>query len=189
MKKQFIFFIPFLIFSFRGICQRTAEARFTPPVCYCVPVAIVNQPISSTFGCINNSVHQFTVGVTGTGPFTYQWKENNINIVDSVNYTGSSTATLIITNPAFNLNGKRYRCVVTNCNGTAVITDNNAIINVKSLESDINKDGVTDNFDMLLLSQNFNSSCSPCASDINADGVIDNFDFLKLLGQFYQTCF
>lgn len=189
MKTCFIYLISFLLAYSNVLSQGNSENRTVGPQCFCMPVGIITQPASSQAGCINNSVHQFTVSVCGTGPFTYQWKENSVNISDGGVYSGANTATLTITNPAYALNGKRYRCVITNCNGSAVITDNNAIINIKALDSDINKDGVTDNTDMLMLNQNFNTPCVSCPADINADGLIDNIDFLRLLGQFYQTCF
>ncbi len=189
MKSHIVYLTCLLLAFFNSFAQSSERNRGVGPQCFCIPVGVTVQPVSSAPGCINNSVHQFTVSVCGTGPFTYQWKENSVNIFDGGMYSGTHTATLTIANPSFALDQKRYRCVVTNCNGNAAITDNNALINVKALDSHINKDGVTNNSDMLMLNQNFNSPCVSCPADINADGLIDNIDFLRLLGQFYQVCY
>ncbi len=92
--------------------------------------SITIQP-HDTSGCPNATV-SFNVGVAGSG-ITYQWQYNTgagfVNVPASAPYSGTTTATLVITgiNPVMNLN--QFKCIVTNICGsntssTAVLTVN-----------------------------------------------------------------
>ncbi len=76
----------------------------------------------------------FTVTATGAG-LTYQWQENTgggfANITNGGIYSGATTATLTLTNPASGLNGYTYRCVVSGtC--TPSVNSNSATLTVTS---------------------------------------------------------
>ena len=102
-----------------------------PSVPTCTPVTIAVQPASSGIICNGLCKTSFVVQVSGTGPFTYQWQENSVNISDGGVYLGTSNDTLSITNATFALNNKTYRCIVTNCSGSkSDITDNKATLNI-----------------------------------------------------------
>ncbi|MBK6835444.1 MAG: hypothetical protein IPG89_14705 [Bacteroidetes bacterium] len=72
-------------------------------------------PMSQTV-CVGSSTN-FNTTVSGTGPFTYQWQQNAVNIVGATSslYTAPAATPL--------MNGYTYRCVVTNACGTVVTTN------------------------------------------------------------------
>ncbi|NUQ56155.1 MAG: immunoglobulin domain-containing protein, partial [Dehalococcoidia bacterium] len=56
----------------------------------------------------------FTVVATGTAPLTYQWRKDNVDLVDSAGHiAGATTATLTITDALLTDAGS-YTVVVTN---------------------------------------------------------------------------
>ncbi|MCA3004432.1 MAG: immunoglobulin domain-containing protein, partial [Phycisphaerales bacterium] len=64
----------------------------------------------------------FTVSAAGTGPLTFQWQRNNINIANGVSpngtlIAGATTATLNLSNVSA-LDAGNFRCVVTNTCGS-----------------------------------------------------------------------
>lgn len=76
---------------------------------------ITNQPVNATV-CegINTS---FLAIASGPGNI-YQWQEKNgtlwNNLVDGLQYSGVNSTTLNVLSPASSMNGKIYRCVITN---------------------------------------------------------------------------
>jgi hypothetical protein len=66
----------------------------------------------------------FSVTVTGTGPFTYQWQKNNANISGAMSATYTTPATVS------GDNGATFRVVVTNSAGSA--TSGSATLSVNS---------------------------------------------------------
>ncbi len=191
MQKVFtcVLFITFLISSF---CfsqkKQSSNNRTISPLCLCIGTCITSQPVSPAAVCMQNGVVTFSVSVSGTPPFQFQWRENSGNLVDNSIYSGTNTATLTITNPSLALNGKTYRCIITNCSGRQVITNNTATLTVTSLDSDINKDGITQVDDFNLLNTLYNNTCNNCPEDITHDGFVNNDDFLKLLGDYGKSC-
>ncbi|MFM2295150.1 MAG: hypothetical protein RLZZ350_1563, partial [Verrucomicrobiota bacterium] len=69
------------------------------------PPAVTNQPVSRTN--VAGSTASFSVTVTGTAPFTYQWRFNGTNLA------GANTNSLSLTNVQFT-NGGNYDVVVSN---------------------------------------------------------------------------
>jgi uncharacterized delta-60 repeat protein len=59
----------------------------------------------------------FTVGISGTAPFVYQWQKNGTNLVDGGNIFGSATNTLALSNVSTN-DAANYTVVVTNSIGS-----------------------------------------------------------------------
>src|SRR6185437_7103499 len=86
------------------------------------PVAITAQPVSPATVCSNSGTANFTVSVSGTGPFVYLWMENSSSISNGRVYSGASTSSLTLTNPDFSLNGNTYTCQITNCSGNSTVT-------------------------------------------------------------------
>jgi len=66
----------------------------------------------------------FSVTVTGTGPFTYQWQKNNANISAATSSTYTTPATVS------GDNGATFRVIVTNSGGSA--TSGSATLTVTS---------------------------------------------------------
>ncbi len=84
----------------------------------------VNQPLTVTTQPVNQAictdkVATFSVAVSGSGPYTYQWQVStdggNIynNVANGGVYSGATSTTLIITTPPVSMNGYRYRCNIT----------------------------------------------------------------------------
>lgn len=93
--------------------------------------SITNQPQSRTnnFG----TTASFSVGVTGTGPFTYQWQKDGVSLEDAGNISGSHGNVLTLTNVAYP-DGGGYSVIVSNAVGnslqssSATLTVNDPII-------------------------------------------------------------
>lgn len=89
-------------------------------------VSIITQPVPSSICNGNNST--FSVVAAGYN-VTYQWQENSANITNGGIYSGTTSATLTLTNPVAK-NGKIYRCIVTSTCGTSTATSNTALLTV-----------------------------------------------------------
>jgi hypothetical protein len=108
---------------FQGVSQ-TDVIRFTtasPPV-------ITTQPVAAN-SC-NPLPVQFSVAATGTG-LSYQWQQSNdagfsapANISNAGVFSGATSATLSISDNSA-LNGKYFRCVVSNAGGSV---NSNAVL-------------------------------------------------------------
>ena len=75
------------------------------------PPAIANQPANATVSVGQTAT--FSVTATGTGPFTYQWQRNNVDINGATN-PGFTTAPVALAD-----SGAQFRCRVTNDFGNA----------------------------------------------------------------------
>jgi len=78
-----------------------------------IPVTITNQP--QDIYTLGNKTVTFSVGVTGTGPYYYQWQRNGRNIAGATN---SSYTTPMLTYNTYN--GSQYRCIISNYYGSVV---------------------------------------------------------------------
>jgi hypothetical protein len=81
--------------------------------------AIIQQPLNQTM--VTGSGTTLSVGLGGTGPFTYQWRFNGANI------SGATNATLTLANLHSNQSG-HYSVVITTPGGTLISSD--AIVTV-----------------------------------------------------------
>jgi len=88
-----------------------------------VPPSITTQPVGQSAALGASAV--FTVGVSGTGPFTYQWRKDGVPLEDNATRSGSATATLAL-NPLTYTDGGAYDVIVTSAAGSA--TSNAAIL-------------------------------------------------------------
>jgi hypothetical protein len=63
----------------------------------------------------------FSVGAGGTGPLSYQWQTNSINLTNGIHFNGVTTSNLLVAavNSSVLAN---YRCVVSNTNGSTTST-------------------------------------------------------------------
>ena len=82
---------------------------------------ITVQPVSVTVSAGANA--SFTVGVVGTGPFTYQWQAAGAtgvytNLTDGGVVSGSSTATLSLNAVTTDSSGVSFRAVISNASGS-----------------------------------------------------------------------
>jgi len=102
----------------------------------CIPVSIETQPVSGNL-CSASETASFTIGATGTFPFSWQWQYYNgntwINITngtpEGASYTGANTETLNVT--GITATGSfKFKCYVTNCGGANNTTTNIVTLNV-----------------------------------------------------------
>ena len=182
-RISFIILIAICFSANQGICQTRGNS------CTCKAPVISSHPASVSGLCVANGQANYTVAATGTGPLNYQWQENQVNINDNSIYSGTHTPTLTINNPSINQNNKSYRCLITNCSGTIVYTNNLSTLNLNIMPTDLNTDGVTDNGDFSILLRVYGTSCTGCKEDIDQDGNINVVDFLRLIGRYNQACF
>jgi len=115
------------------------------------------------------------VVVSGTGPVTYQWRRNGVNIV------GASSASLVLTNVAPAAAGN-YSCVVSN--GCSTATSANAALTL--CPGDYNCDGSSDFFDYDDFVGDFEAGAP--RSDFNQDGSIDFFDYGDFVFAYESGC-
>jgi len=78
---------------------------------------ITQQPVSQHVGPSDDA--SFTILAAGTSPLAYRWQKNEVGLADGGHYSGSTTATLAISNVDSN-DVASYRCVVTNDFGSAI---------------------------------------------------------------------
>jgi large repetitive protein len=88
-----------------------------------VTTPVVTQPVSQTV-CENAST-SFTVTVTPSAGFTYQWKVLNAagiwtDVTNNANYSGATTATLTINSTPLSFDNNQYYCLVTSAACTIV---------------------------------------------------------------------
>ncbi|MCB9055448.1 MAG: M36 family metallopeptidase [Chitinophagales bacterium] len=79
--------------------------------------SITTQPVASTV-CEGVST---SFSIAATGSLSYQWQVNSgsgfVDVANNTTYSGATTTTLNIANPAASLSGNQYRCVVGSCAG------------------------------------------------------------------------
>ena len=106
--------------------QTAIQQRYTqlvqPGVCSIAPESCVNDPpgITQQPGSqfvLPGSAAAFSVVASGTSPLSYQWQKNSINLSDSGNYSGSTTAVLGVSG-VDSTDIASYGCVVTNAYGS-----------------------------------------------------------------------
>jgi kumamolisin len=84
---------------------------------------ITSQP--ATQFVANGQSASFSITVSGSTPFAYQWQREAAgsstwtNLVDNGTYAGSATATLTIPSVTSAMSGDQFQCIVTNAQGTA----------------------------------------------------------------------
>ncbi|MEO6406018.1 MAG: T9SS type A sorting domain-containing protein [Ferruginibacter sp.] len=124
-------------YQYRVILTGTCTPTLTSSVAILtvnLPVAITTQPVNTPV-CVGSNT-QFTVAATGS-TITYQWQVSInggafANLTNTPPYAGVTTNTLTISNTATNLDGTRYRVIVSGVPCGAV-TSNTATLTVNQL--------------------------------------------------------
>ena len=117
----------------------TSEVAYVAIVQPLVVTSITQQPQSQTV--IIGGTASFSVAVTGTGPFTYQWRKNGTNLSNSSNISGATTAAMTLANVQLPDAGN-YSVVVTNTNGSVTSTAATLTVNVDPLAASVNSPGL-----------------------------------------------
>mgnify|MGYP002783773056 CR=1 FL=1 len=119
-----------------------------------------------------------TAKAVGTGPFTYRWRKNGVEI-DAIANPTAVTAMLSLSN-ADATSIADYDCVIENGCGVH-ITDAVPFI---LCTADLNCDGAVDDTDFQDFAFQYNvldcadpSMPAGCPSDLNSDGIVDDVDF------------
>ncbi|MGI2336913.1 MAG: T9SS type A sorting domain-containing protein [Dehalogenimonas sp.] len=144
------------------------------------PPDILMEPVSPPAIPAGNGTAVFSLQASGTG-LTYRWQEYNgswNNLNDSDVYSGVTSDTLKITNPASDMNGNRYRCVVSGECEPSVMTDGNAVLTVLTPVGNKTISGV----EMISVSTNPFSEYILINVNVPAKGNL-TIQLLNLLGQ------
>jgi len=89
------------------------------------PPAIVTQPVSTNLPA--GASVQFTVGVSGTAPFYYQWRRSGTNLLSDERISGTTSPTLTI-GKIYASDAASYSVVITNAWGAVTSTPANLIV-------------------------------------------------------------
>ncbi|WP_370511572.1 beta strand repeat-containing protein, partial [Flavobacterium sp. ZT3R18] len=107
--------------------SRTATALITVNAL----ASITTQPVAPAAVCAGSGIR--TISVTATGASTYQWRKGGVDLTNVAPYSGVTTATLTITNPAFSENGATFNVVI---NGAGCpVTSNTVTLTVNDVPS------------------------------------------------------
>jgi len=125
---------------------------------------IITQPVAQTISLVANAT--FSVVVSGTPPFTYQWQKSRVNIPGAI----SSSFTL---GPAIYSDQGEYRVVVTDVAGST--TSNEVYLTVV----DTKEPGASNNPDDVANMPGFNSTAPGAQTTGATQGTSDSEDVLK----------
>jgi len=89
------------------------------------PVITANPPAALSLLAGQSSA--LTVGVSGTPPFSYQWRDNGADLADGGAYSGALTNTLTLTGVTPNNSGN-YTVAITNLSGA--VTSSVSALNI-----------------------------------------------------------
>ncbi len=90
------------------------------------PLTVTTQPAAQAI--CTDKVATFSVAVSGTGPYTYQWQVSTdggntyTNVTNGGVYSGATSATLTVTAPPVTMSGYIYRCNITGAAPCATVT-------------------------------------------------------------------
>jgi hypothetical protein len=92
-------------------CNSTASVAAIITVADAPAIATGGQPQPVTL-CVGSN-HTFSVGVQGTGPYTYQWQISTNGGTSYSDINGANLSTLALNGLTAGMNGNRYRCFIT----------------------------------------------------------------------------
>ncbi len=116
---------------------------------------LVQQPADEII--LFNSTAQLPVVVDGTSPFTYQWRQDNVNLKDAGNVSGSTNSTLTIKG-ATAANIGNYTVVISNTLGTVTSTGAVLTVDVAETNSQVAQNGGFETGDFTFWTESGNSS-------------------------------
>jgi hypothetical protein len=96
---------------------------------------ILTQPVSPEPVDAGSGIATFNLAAEGSG-LVYQWQEfilDWLDIAEGGVYSGSGTESLLLTNPPFEMNGFRYRCMINGFCDPETATDGNAQLTVTEM--------------------------------------------------------
>ncbi|MEK6701376.1 MAG: immunoglobulin domain-containing protein [Planctomycetota bacterium] len=147
---------------------------------FCVAPSIA-QSSSSQNACQGGSV-SFGVVAGGVSTLTYQWRRGLVNLSNTGEFSGVTTATLTISPATATDIGADYNCVVTNACGS----ETSSPIALFICAADFDCDGTVDFFDYDSFVVAFETGDPQ--GDFDADGTIDFFDYDAFVVAFEAGC-
>ena len=137
-----------------------------------IPPTITVQPLSRSVTV--GSPVTFSVTASGSAPFSYQWRKNDVATA------GATEATLTFT-PTYAYNGSRFSVAVSNGAGNALSA--NATLTVTPKSQDLNGDGAVNVLDLATLIRSHAPGLlvTDSPADLNGDGFVDDADLALLL--------
>ena len=103
-------------------CSVTSTAR----ILIINAVSVISAQPVATSACTNTTV---TFSITASNVTTYQWQRNGVNIANGAPYSGVTTATLTITNPAIGIAGN-FTCLLNSA--TCLVTSSSVALTVNA---------------------------------------------------------
>ncbi len=101
------------------------------------PLTVTTQPVNQAI--CTDKIASFSVAVSGSGPYTYQWQVSTnggntyADVTNGGVYSGATSATLTITAPPVTMSGYVYRCNITGAAPCPAITSFFRILTVYPL--------------------------------------------------------
>lgn len=124
------------------------------------PNVLVLQNTSSSIGFTQQPGNQlvtvgqnaaFSVTITGTGPFSYQWRRNGMALANASPFSGVTTSTLTLASATTSEVGAYDVRITGGCNGTIGAVSNPAALNVRPCQGDFNDDNQFDSLDIQMI--------------------------------------
>jgi len=136
--------------------------------------SILSQPVSQSVPA--GTQVTFSVVAGGTGPLSYQWRKDGVDI------PGAQASTLAIPNAASRDEGS-YQVLVTNRLGSVLSTA--ATLRVLTIVYDLNADGAVNVLDLAWFLKHYAPGIAVTNSpaDLNADGFVDDADLALLMAR------
>lgn len=130
----------------------------------------------------------FNVSVTGTGPFTYQWRKDGDPLTNSAHISGAGLQQLTI-HDVTTLDEGLYDCIIDNDCDTQTSTSAQLTVNA-ACPGDANGDNIVNFNDLNIVLGQFGQSGPPGAleGDLNDDGRVDFLDLNLVLGFYGAVC-
>ncbi len=126
-----------------------------------------------------------TVGASGTGVLTFQWRKGEVPLVDGGRYSGTSTSTLIVTG-AREVDSGEYSVIVTGPCGSR--TRSHGTLTVICRGNIDGVGGITTS-DLTAFLALFGQAVSPNnPADFNGDGAVTTADLVSFLAAFGDEC-
>ncbi len=120
-----------VVTSIAAGCDTLSDSATLSVFTSCTPPSITQQPASDA-GCQGETL-QLSVAATGVS-LTYQWRIGTTNLTNDGHYSGTTTATLTISNATPADNAANYNCVISSA-GACPVTSSNASITVTAFPS------------------------------------------------------
>jgi hypothetical protein len=141
----------------------------------CTCIAVSQQPANQV-ACTGGAAN-FSVTVSGTPSFSYQWRKGVANLTNGGSISGATTATLSISPVGLGDAAANYNCLVSDQCNSPISTNDTTLTVFAGGSGNGNGDAAANGLDVsgmvTILVSGGSPSASYCAYDMNGDGVVD----------------